>query len=77
MCLFFFTTSLTIGGPPRTRGSIIGNINDIEFGIAFLNATIKDSPDLDTRRIQAKITNIPRTLGMFVIFSLFVLCLDI
>uniref|UniRef100_A0ABM5GDB4 Hemicentin-1 n=1 Tax=Pogona vitticeps TaxID=103695 RepID=A0ABM5GDB4_9SAUR len=51
------------GGPPRTRGSIIGNINDIEFGIAFLNATIKDSPDLDTRRIQAKITNIPRSLG--------------
>ncbi|XP_060132638.1 hemicentin-1 isoform X1 [Zootoca vivipara] len=51
------------GGPPRARGSVIGNINDIEFGIAFLNATIIDSPDLDTRRIQAKITNIPRSLG--------------
>uniref|UniRef100_A0A670IF80 Hemicentin 1 n=1 Tax=Podarcis muralis TaxID=64176 RepID=A0A670IF80_PODMU len=51
------------GGPPRARGSVIGNINDVEFGIAFLNATIIDSPDLDTRRIQAKITNIPRSLG--------------
>ncbi|KAH0618308.1 hypothetical protein JD844_017379 [Phrynosoma platyrhinos] len=51
------------GGPPRARGNVIGNINDIEFGIAFLNATIVDSPDLDTRRIQAKISNIPRSLG--------------
>ncbi|XP_061490015.1 hemicentin-1 isoform X5 [Rhineura floridana] len=51
------------GGPPRARGSVTGHINDVEFGIAFLNATIIDSPDLDTRRIQAKITNIPRSLG--------------
>ncbi|XP_053098888.1 hemicentin-1 isoform X3 [Hemicordylus capensis] len=51
------------GGPQRARGSVIGNINDVEFGIAFLNATIIDSPDLVTRRIQAKITNIPRSLG--------------
>ncbi|XP_030135337.4 hemicentin-1 [Taeniopygia guttata] len=51
------------GGPARAKGSIIGNINDVEFGIAFLNATVMDSPDSDTRVIQAKITNIPRTLG--------------
>ncbi|KAF7241335.1 Hemicentin-1, partial [Varanus komodoensis] len=51
------------GGPPRTRGSVIGNINNVEFGIAFLNASIIESPDLDARRIQAKITNIPRSLG--------------
>ncbi|TRZ22552.1 hypothetical protein HGM15179_004536 [Zosterops borbonicus] len=51
------------GGPARAKGSIIGNINDVEFGIAFLNATVKDSPDSDTRVIQAKITNVPQTLG--------------
>ncbi|XP_014802303.1 PREDICTED: hemicentin-1 [Calidris pugnax] len=51
------------GGPSRAKGSIIGNINDIEFGIAFLNATITDSPDSETRVIQAKITNVPRSLG--------------
>uniref|UniRef100_A0A8C3J6R6 Hemicentin-1 n=1 Tax=Calidris pygmaea TaxID=425635 RepID=A0A8C3J6R6_9CHAR len=51
------------GGPSRAKGSIIGNINDIEFGIAFLNATVTDSPDSDTRVIQAKITNVPRSLG--------------
>lgn len=51
------------GGPQRARGSVIGNINDIEFGIAFLNATITDSPNTDTRVIQAKITNVPRSLG--------------
>ncbi|NXE93182.1 HMCN1 protein, partial [Menura novaehollandiae] len=51
------------GGPARAKGSIIGNINDIEFGIAFLNATVTDSPDSDARVIQAKITNVPRSLG--------------
>ncbi|XP_067391212.1 hemicentin-1 isoform X2 [Emydura macquarii macquarii] len=51
------------GGPPRARGSVIGNINDVEFGIAFLNSTVTDSPDSDSRIIQAKITNVPRSLG--------------
>ncbi|XP_044123231.1 hemicentin-1 isoform X1 [Neovison vison] len=51
------------GGPQRARGSVIGNINDVEFGIAFLNATVIDSPTSDTRIIQAKITNVPRSLG--------------
>lgn len=54
---------LPIGGPQRARGSVIGNINDVEFGIAFLDATITDSPNSDTRIIQAKITNVPRSLG--------------
>ncbi|XP_015725366.1 hemicentin-1 isoform X1 [Coturnix japonica] len=51
------------GGPPRAQGSIIGNINNIEFGIAFLNATVTDSPNSKSRVIQAKITSIPRSLG--------------
>ncbi|XP_038398241.1 hemicentin-1 isoform X3 [Canis lupus familiaris] len=51
------------GGPQRARGSVIGNINDVEFGIAFLNATVTDSPASDTRIIHAKITNVPRSLG--------------
>ncbi|XP_063154493.1 hemicentin-1 [Candoia aspera] len=51
------------GGPPRARGSVIGNINDVEFGIAFLNATVIDGPDENIIRTQAKITNIPRSLG--------------
>ncbi|KAL1775484.1 hemicentin-1 isoform X4 [Sigmodon hispidus] len=51
------------GGPQRARGSVIGNINDVEFGIAFLDATITDSPNSDAKIIQAKITNVPRSLG--------------
>ncbi|XP_072199268.1 hemicentin-1 isoform X3 [Excalfactoria chinensis] len=51
------------GGPSRARGSIIGNINNIEFGIAFLNATVTDSPNSESRVIQAKITSVPRSLG--------------
>ncbi|KAM4629779.1 hemicentin-1 [Polymixia lowei] len=50
------------GGPQKARGSIIGNINDIEFGIAILNATISDSKS-GGRVIQATISNVPRTLG--------------
>ena len=52
-----------IGGPQRARGSVNGSINDVEFGIAFLNATVTDSPNSDTRIIHAKITNVPRSLG--------------
>ncbi|XP_004688211.1 PREDICTED: hemicentin-1 [Condylura cristata] len=51
------------GGPQHARGSVIGNINDVEFGIAFLNATITDSPTSDSRIVHAKITNVPRSLG--------------
>uniref|UniRef100_A0A4W6D352 Hemicentin-1 n=1 Tax=Lates calcarifer TaxID=8187 RepID=A0A4W6D352_LATCA len=50
------------GGPQKARGSIIGNINDIEFGIAILNATITDSK-AGGRIIKATISNVPRTLG--------------
>ncbi|XP_070817740.1 hemicentin-1 [Chaetodon trifascialis] len=50
------------GGPLKARGSIIGNINDIEFGIAILNATVIDSKS-GGRITQATITNVPRTLG--------------
>ncbi|KAM9212162.1 hemicentin-1 [Dugong dugon] len=51
------------GGPQRARGGVIGNINDVEFGIAFLNATVTDSPNSDARIIHAEITNVPRSLG--------------
>ncbi|KAM7409728.1 hypothetical protein PAMA_001291 [Pampus argenteus] len=50
------------GGPQKARGSIIGNINDMEFGIAILNATITDSKS-GGKIIKAFITNVPRTLG--------------
>ncbi|XP_053341492.1 hemicentin-1 [Clarias gariepinus] len=50
------------GGPQKARGNIIGTINDVEFGIAFLNATILNSP-AGGRVIHATITNIPRSLG--------------
>ncbi|XP_062437683.1 hemicentin-1 [Rhea pennata] len=56
-------TQVCPGGPPRAKGSVIGNINDIEFGVAFLNATVTDSPDSEARIIQAEIRNVPRSLG--------------
>lgn len=56
------------GGPQKARGSIIGTINGVEFGIAFLNATIFNSPS-GGRVIHATITNIPRSLGQSQAFS--------
>ncbi|XP_019730955.1 hemicentin-1 isoform X2 [Hippocampus comes] len=50
------------GGPQMARGSIIGNINDIDFGIAILNATVVDSTS-GGKLIKASISNIPRSLG--------------
>ncbi|XP_026178915.1 hemicentin-1 [Mastacembelus armatus] len=50
------------GGPQKARGSIIGNINNVEFGISILNATITDS-NSGARIIKATISNIPRILG--------------
>ncbi|XP_028823701.1 hemicentin-1 isoform X1 [Denticeps clupeoides] len=50
------------GGPLRARGSIIGNVNGVEFGIAVLNATISSSQS-GGRIIQATISNVPRSLG--------------
>ncbi|XP_056264783.1 hemicentin-1-like isoform X4 [Pseudoliparis swirei] len=50
------------GGPQSARGSIVGNINDIEFGISILNATVTDGQS-GGRTVTATITNVPRTLG--------------
>ncbi|XP_055962583.1 hemicentin-1 [Sorex fumeus] len=51
------------GGPQHARGSVIGNINDVEFGLAFLNATITDSPTSNARLVHARISNVPRSIG--------------
>uniref|UniRef100_A0A3B3BIE7 Hemicentin 1 n=1 Tax=Oryzias melastigma TaxID=30732 RepID=A0A3B3BIE7_ORYME len=48
-------------GPQKARGSIRGNINHLEFGIAILNATISDSSS-GSRVIKASISNVPRAL---------------
>lgn len=68
LTLRYFVNSLLLfflsGGAQKARGSIIGNINDIEFGVAILNATISDS-ESGGRIIKATITNVPRTLGQF------------
>ncbi|XP_075872115.1 hemicentin-1 isoform X2 [Nelusetta ayraudi] len=50
------------GGPQSARGSIIGKINDIEFGIAILNASVTDGK-AGGKVITATISNVPRTLG--------------
>ncbi|KAJ7986246.1 hypothetical protein DPEC_G00337960 [Dallia pectoralis] len=50
------------GGPKRAKGSIIGTINDVEFGNAQLNATISDNQS-GGRIIHATISNVPWSVG--------------
>lgn len=52
------------GGPQSARGSVIGNINDIEFGIAVLNASVTDGK-AGGKVITATISNVPRSLGQW------------
>jgi len=64
-CIYTYIYPLSSSGGPQTaRGSILGNINNIEFGVAILNATITDSKS-GSRIIKATISNVPRTLGQF------------
>ncbi|XP_073439014.1 hemicentin-1 [Dendrobates tinctorius] len=51
------------GGAQFIRGTLVGTINDLDFGIAFLNGTISNSPDSQSNIIKAQFNNIPKTLG--------------
>ncbi|XP_040264776.1 hemicentin-1 isoform X1 [Bufo bufo] len=45
------------------RGTLVGIINDLDIGTAFLNGTISNSPDSHNQIIKAQYSNIPKSLG--------------
>ncbi|XP_039476218.1 hemicentin-1 [Oreochromis aureus] len=49
--------------PRRTRGSLIGMVNDREFGVSYLEANITDNDDEGSSTVQARLDNIPPTVG--------------
>ncbi|XP_066569261.1 hemicentin-1 isoform X1 [Amia ocellicauda] len=59
--------------PQRAKGSLIGMLNDREFGVAFLDANITDHPEEGTSTLWAHVDNIPPTVGplMRVLVSVF------
>lgn len=68
--LRFFTKSLyflcfLVKGevPRRTRGSLIGMMNEREFGVSFLEANITDNVDEGSSTLQARLENIPPSVG--------------
>ncbi|XP_053565027.1 hemicentin-1-like [Bombina bombina] len=50
-------------GPSRVRGSLIGIINDKDFGISSLNANLTEDAFSGTTTISSVIENIPQTVG--------------
>ncbi|KAK1155520.1 hemicentin-1-like [Acipenser oxyrinchus oxyrinchus] len=49
--------------PLRARGSLIGMINEREFGVAFLEANVTENEEEGSRTVRASIENIPHTVG--------------
>ncbi|KAL7827239.1 hypothetical protein SRHO_G00329570 [Serrasalmus rhombeus] len=67
-------TSLCSGeAPRRARGSLIGIVNDQEFGVAFLEVNITENLEQGTSNLQAHVDNIPPSVGplMRVLVSVF------
>ncbi|XP_014015728.2 hemicentin-1 [Salmo salar] len=57
-------TGLCPGEAPRkARGSLIGVVNDREFGVSFLEANITENPEEGTSTMQAHLDNIPPSVG--------------
>ncbi|KAM9743449.1 hemicentin-1 [Menidia menidia] len=59
--------------PRRTRGSLIGMVNEREFGVSFLEANITDNMADGSSTLQARLDNIPPSVGplMRVLVSVF------
>lgn len=49
--------------PRRTRGSLIGMINEREFGVSFLEANISAGAEEGGSTLQAHLDNIPPSVG--------------
>uniref|UniRef100_A0AAY5L311 Hemicentin 2 n=1 Tax=Esox lucius TaxID=8010 RepID=A0AAY5L311_ESOLU len=49
--------------PRKARGSLIGMVNEREFGVSFLEANITDNLEENTSTLQANLDNIPPSVG--------------
>uniref|UniRef100_H2MDX8 Hemicentin 2 n=1 Tax=Oryzias latipes TaxID=8090 RepID=H2MDX8_ORYLA len=58
--------------PRRTRGSLIGMMNEREFGVSFLEANITDNVEEGSSTLQARLENIPPSVPLLrVLVSVF------
>ncbi|XP_029295180.1 LOW QUALITY PROTEIN: hemicentin-1 [Cottoperca gobio] len=49
--------------PRKTRGSLIGMVNEREFGISYLEANITDNEEDGSSTLQGRLDNIPPSVG--------------
>uniref|UniRef100_A0A3B3VLR1 Hemicentin 2 n=1 Tax=Poecilia latipinna TaxID=48699 RepID=A0A3B3VLR1_9TELE len=58
--------------PRKTRGSLIGMVNDREFGVSFLEANITDDKEQGSSTLEARLDNIPPAVPLLqVLVSVF------
>jgi len=69
LCLSICTTVLAQlildGLPHRALANVIGNVNDVEFGVAKIYANISRTGPLT--EVRAIVEDIPGSVGMFAI----------
>ncbi|CAB1319698.1 unnamed protein product, partial [Coregonus sp. 'balchen'] len=53
----------SVQAPRKARGSLIGMVNDREFGVSFLEANITENLEEGTSTLQAHLDNIPPSVG--------------
>lgn len=63
--MFFFLIYVHPTGesPRKTRGSLIGIVNEREFGVSLLEANITDGEEEGSNTLQARLDNIPPSVG--------------
>uniref|UniRef100_A0A3Q3L4X2 Uncharacterized protein n=1 Tax=Mastacembelus armatus TaxID=205130 RepID=A0A3Q3L4X2_9TELE len=49
--------------PRKTRGSLIGMVNEREFGVSFLEANITDNVEEGSSTLQVHLDNVPPSVG--------------
>lgn len=62
-CTLVFFLCCVGESPRRARGSLIGMINEKEFGVAFLEANITENEEDGTSTLEAHVENIPPSVG--------------
>lgn len=61
MVIFFLFVTGEV--PRKTRGSLIGMVNEREFGVSYLEANITENTEEGSSTLYAHLDNMPPSVG--------------